>query len=85
MSAKRGTAEGDSLDVLVTLVEAWERQPRLRILVPQSPLASQQPANMAIRGGVTPALSFTDSSRATLFPSLAAAIASMRYSTAGDR
>ena len=26
MSAKRGTAEGDRLDVLVTLVEAWERQ-----------------------------------------------------------
>jgi HTH-type transcriptional regulator / antitoxin HigA len=26
MRAKRGTAEGDRLDVLVTLVEAWERQ-----------------------------------------------------------
>ncbi len=26
MSAKRGTPEGDRLDVLVTLVEAWERQ-----------------------------------------------------------
>jgi HTH-type transcriptional regulator/antitoxin HigA len=25
MSAKRGTPEGDRLDVLVTLVEAWER------------------------------------------------------------
>ena len=26
MTAKRGTAEGDCLDVLVTLVEAWERR-----------------------------------------------------------
>ena len=26
MSAKRNTAEGDRLDVLVTLVEAWERK-----------------------------------------------------------
>jgi HTH-type transcriptional regulator/antitoxin HigA len=26
MTAKRGTPEGDRLDVLVTLVEAWERQ-----------------------------------------------------------
>jgi HTH-type transcriptional regulator/antitoxin HigA len=26
MRAKRGTPEGDRLDVLVTLVEAWERQ-----------------------------------------------------------
>ena len=26
MNAKRGSAEGDRLDVLVTLVEAWERQ-----------------------------------------------------------
>jgi HTH-type transcriptional regulator/antitoxin HigA len=26
MRAKRGTLEGDRLDVLVTLVEAWERQ-----------------------------------------------------------
>jgi HTH-type transcriptional regulator / antitoxin HigA len=26
MTAKRGTAEGDRLDVLVTLVEAWERR-----------------------------------------------------------
>jgi antitoxin component HigA of HigAB toxin-antitoxin module len=26
MMAKRGTAEGDCLDVLVTLVEAWERR-----------------------------------------------------------
>ena len=26
MAAKRGTPEGDRLDVLVTLVEAWERQ-----------------------------------------------------------
>lgn len=26
MSAEPGTAEGDRLDVLVTLVEAWERQ-----------------------------------------------------------
>jgi HTH-type transcriptional regulator / antitoxin HigA len=26
MSAKRGTPEGDRLDILVTLVEAWERQ-----------------------------------------------------------
>jgi len=26
MTAKRGTPEGDCLDVLVTLVEAWERQ-----------------------------------------------------------
>src|SRR5437764_8150563 len=26
MTAKRGTAEGDCLDVLVTLVEAWERK-----------------------------------------------------------
>jgi HTH-type transcriptional regulator / antitoxin HigA len=26
MRAKRGTPEGDCLDVLVTLVEAWERQ-----------------------------------------------------------
>jgi HTH-type transcriptional regulator / antitoxin HigA len=26
MSAKRGTPEGDYLDVLVTLVEPWERQ-----------------------------------------------------------
>lgn len=25
MTAKRGTREGDPLDVLVTLVEAWER------------------------------------------------------------
>jgi HTH-type transcriptional regulator/antitoxin HigA len=24
MTAKRGTAEGDRLDILVTLVEAWE-------------------------------------------------------------
>ncbi len=24
MAAKRGTSEGDRLDVLVTLVEAWE-------------------------------------------------------------
>jgi HTH-type transcriptional regulator/antitoxin HigA len=27
MRAKRGTPQGDRLDVLVTLVEAWERQP----------------------------------------------------------
>ncbi len=26
MTAKRGTKEGDCLDVLVTLVEAWERR-----------------------------------------------------------
>ena len=26
MSAKRNTPEGDRLDVLVTLVEAWERK-----------------------------------------------------------
>jgi HTH-type transcriptional regulator/antitoxin HigA len=26
MTAKRGTADGDYLDVLVTLVEAWERR-----------------------------------------------------------
>jgi HTH-type transcriptional regulator / antitoxin HigA len=26
MTAKRGTPEGDCLDVLVTLVEAWERR-----------------------------------------------------------
>ena len=26
MNAKRGSADGDRLDVLVTLVEAWERQ-----------------------------------------------------------
>ena len=26
MTAKRNTPEGDRLDVLVTLVEAWERQ-----------------------------------------------------------
>ena len=26
MTAKRGTPEGDRLDLLVTLVEAWERQ-----------------------------------------------------------
>jgi antitoxin component HigA of HigAB toxin-antitoxin module len=26
MTAKRGTLEGDCLDVLVTLVEAWERR-----------------------------------------------------------
>jgi len=26
MTAKRGTAEGDHLDILVTLVEAWERR-----------------------------------------------------------
>ena len=26
MRAKRGTPQGDRLDVLVTLVEAWERQ-----------------------------------------------------------
>ena len=26
MSARQGTAEGDRLDVLVTLVEAWERR-----------------------------------------------------------
>jgi HTH-type transcriptional regulator / antitoxin HigA len=26
MTAKRNTAEGDRLDVLVTLVEAWERK-----------------------------------------------------------
>ena len=26
MTAKRGTPEGDCLDVLVTLIEAWERR-----------------------------------------------------------
>jgi HTH-type transcriptional regulator/antitoxin HigA len=26
MTAKRGTAEGDHLDIMVTLVEAWERR-----------------------------------------------------------
>src|SRR5262249_26455528 len=35
MTAKRGTPEGDCLDVLVTLVEAWERR--------HSPLAFPDP------------------------------------------
>jgi antitoxin component HigA of HigAB toxin-antitoxin module len=31
MDAKRGTPQGDRLDVLVTLVEAWEAKHRIRL------------------------------------------------------
>lgn len=34
MSAKRNTPEGDRLDVLVTLVEAWENQHSAPLLYP---------------------------------------------------
>jgi HTH-type transcriptional regulator / antitoxin HigA len=38
MDAKRGTSEGDRLDILVTLVEAWEA----RHYPPDSPIPSMQ-------------------------------------------
>jgi HTH-type transcriptional regulator/antitoxin HigA len=40
MSARRNTPEGDRLDVLVTLVEAWERSISQRDAVSQSPPSS---------------------------------------------
>ena len=33
MAAKRNTREGDRLDILVTLVEAWERK-HIRLICP---------------------------------------------------
>ena len=65
MNAKRGSAEGDRLDVLVTLVEAWERQ--------HYPLGFPDPIE-----AINTIWTKTDSSRAILFPSSAVATASMR-------
>jgi HTH-type transcriptional regulator/antitoxin HigA len=72
MTAKRGTPEHDRLDVLVTLVEAWERQ--------HYPLGFPDP----IRQSNT-IWTKRDLSRAILFPSSVVVTASMRCSTAGDR
>jgi antitoxin component HigA of HigAB toxin-antitoxin module len=71
MTAKRGTPEGDRLDVLVTLVEAWERQ--------HYPLSFPDPIE------ANTIWTKRDFSRAILFPSSVVVIASMRCSTAGDR
>ncbi|HEV2714682.1 MAG TPA: hypothetical protein VGU64_05415 [Terriglobales bacterium] len=72
MRAKRGTSEGDRLDLLLTLIEAWERQ--------HYPLGFPDPIE-AIKYHMTR----RDFSRAILFPSSAVVTASMRCSTVGDR
>jgi HTH-type transcriptional regulator/antitoxin HigA len=63
MRAKRGTPEGDRLDVLVTLVEAWERQ--------HYPLGFPDPIE-AIKyhmdqNGLSRAISFPSSARFSSF------------------
>ena len=72
MTAKRGAPEGDCLDVLVTLVEAWERR--------HYPLDFPDPVE-----AINTIWIRTDLNRAILFLSSAAETASMRCSTAGGR
>ena len=72
MTAKRGTPEGDHLDILVTLVEAWERR--------HYPIDLPDPVE-----AIKYHMDQNGLSRAILFLSLAAVTASMRCSIAGDR
>jgi antitoxin component HigA of HigAB toxin-antitoxin module len=72
MTAKRGAAEGDHLDILVALVEAWER----RHYPLAFPIRWKRSNTTWIR---------TDLSRAILFLSSAVVTASMKCSIAGDR
>jgi len=70
MSAKRNTPEGDRLDVLVTLVEAWERK--------HYPMDLPDPVE-AIK------YHMDQDSLATSFPSLAVVTACTRCSIEGAR
>ena len=61
MSAKRNTPEGDRLDVLVTLVEAWERKHYPMDL----PTRWRRSSTIWIRMGCSLATSFLSSAVAT--------------------